>query len=166
MPGPSSMGGSTGRKSASEALSADFGDGRAMENMRKRIATRKAKEQEKKQVLVAEGANKSQSTRGGSSKDAKKATTDEQGRKLTRLVDRALHDISGETEDVAEPKGSDCAWHWRLQKFTNPVPWWLRRPSSWKGWPIPMALGPEGREALLTGWYECFTGWSTLTMDS
>ena len=58
---------------------------------------------------MAEGANKSQSTQGGTSKDTKKATIDEQGRKLTRLIDRALHDISGETEVVAEPKGSDCA---------------------------------------------------------
>ena len=93
--------------SASKALSADFGDDHAMENMRIRIASRKAKEKEKKQV--AEGANKSQSAQGGSSKDAKKAAIGEQGRKLTRLIDRALHDISGETEVVAEPKGSGCA---------------------------------------------------------
>ena len=58
---PSSMGGSTSRKSASKALSGDFADDHAMDNMRKRIATRKAKDQEKKKQ-VAEGANKSQST--------------------------------------------------------------------------------------------------------
>ena len=75
VPTPSSFGGSTSRKSVSKALSADFGDDHAMDNMRKRIATRKAKDQEKKKQ-VAEGASKSQSTRGGSSKDAKKATTD------------------------------------------------------------------------------------------
>ena len=58
---------------------------------------------------MAEGANKSQSTQGGTSKETKKATIDEHGRKLTRLIDRALHDISGETEVLTEPKGSDCA---------------------------------------------------------
>ena len=100
------MAGSSGpRKSVSKALSADFGDDHAMENLRMTIASRKAKE--KKQV--AEGANKSQSTQGGTSKETKKATIDEQGRKLTRLIDQALHDISGETEVVAEPKSSDCA---------------------------------------------------------
>ena len=75
--------------------------------MRKRIATRKAKEEEKKKQ-VPEGAKGSQSTRGGSSKEAKKATTDEVGRKLTRLIDRALHDIPEEAVEVAEPKSSDC----------------------------------------------------------
>ena len=58
---------------------------------------------------VAEGANKSQSTQRGASKDTKKATFDEEGRKLTRLIDRALHAMSGETEVAVEPKGSDCA---------------------------------------------------------
>ena len=57
---------------------------------------------------MAEGASKSQSTRGGPSKEAKKATTDDEGRKLTKLIDRALHDIPDEAEEVAEPKGSDC----------------------------------------------------------
>ena len=107
MPGPPSMGGSTSRRSASKALSADFGDDHAMDNMRKRIATRKAKDQEKKKQ-VAEGASKSQSTRGGSSKEAKKATTDDEGRKLTKLIDRALQDVPDEAEEVADPKGSDC----------------------------------------------------------
>ena len=91
-PGPPSMGGSTGRKSASKALSADFGDDHAMDNnaMRKRIATRKAKEQEKKKQ-VAEEANKSLSSKGKASKDLKKATTDKEGRELPKLIDRALH---------------------------------------------------------------------------
>ena len=105
-PGPSSVAGSSSRRSASKALSADFGDDHAVENMRIRIAFRKAKE---KKMQVAEGANKSQSTQGGSSKDTKKATIDEEGRKLTRLIDRALHDILGEREMAVEPKGSDCA---------------------------------------------------------
>ena len=85
-------GSSGGRKSASKAPSADFGDDHAMDNLRTRIATRKEK---KKQV--DEGASKSQSSQGGSSKDAKKATTDDEGIKLTRLIDRALHVMSGET---------------------------------------------------------------------
>ena len=101
------MAGSSSRKSASKALAADFGDDHAMENLRTRVASRKEKAREKKQV--AEGANKSQSTQGGTSKETKKPAIDEQGRKRTRLIDRALHDISGDTEVVAEPKSSDCA---------------------------------------------------------
>ena len=77
-----------------------------MENLRVRLASRKEKAKEKKQVT--DGANKSQSTQGGSSKEAKKATTEEEGRKLTRLIDRALHGISGEIEVVTEPKAADC----------------------------------------------------------
>ena len=95
-PRPSSIVGSSGgRKGVSKALSTDFGDDHAMDNLRTRIASMKEK---KKQV--AEGASKSQSSQGGSSKDAKKATIDNEGRKLTRLIDRALHDISGETEAI------------------------------------------------------------------
>ena len=58
---------------------------------------------------MAEGANKSQSTQGESSKEAKKATIDDQGRKLARLINRALYDISGEREVLAEAKAADCA---------------------------------------------------------
>ena len=119
-PGPLSVVGSSGRRSASKALSADFGDDHAMENMRIRIASRKDTEKEKRQV--AEGGNKCQSTRGGSSKDTKKATIDEQGRKLTRLIDRALHDISGETGVVVEPKGSDCTSRFWVEQSA-----WKRR---------------------------------------
>ena len=74
--GPSSIAGSSGRKSASKVLSGslNFGDDHAMDKLRERIATRKEK---KKQV--AEGANKSQSSRGNASKDSKKATTDDEG---------------------------------------------------------------------------------------
>ena len=54
-PGPLSMAGSSARRSASKALSADFGDGHAMENMRIRIASRKAKEEGKKKVAEAPG---------------------------------------------------------------------------------------------------------------
>ena len=67
-----------------------------MDNLRTRIASRKKKEKEKEKMKqVAEGTSKSQSSQGGSSKDAKKATIDNEGRKLTRLIDHALHDISG-----------------------------------------------------------------------
>ena len=51
-----------------------------MDNLRKRIASRKEKEKMKQ---VAEGANKSQGSQGGSSKDAKKAGIDNEGMKLT-----------------------------------------------------------------------------------
>ena len=57
--------------------------------MRTRIAARKGK---KKQV--AEGAIKSLSSKGKGSKDLKKATTDDEGRKLTKLIDRVLHDVA------------------------------------------------------------------------
>ena len=92
-----------GRKSVSKALSTDFGDNHAMDNLRTRIASRKEKNKQ-----VAEGASKSQSSQGGSSKDAKKATIGNEGRKLTRLIDRALHDISGVTEAMDEAKAADC----------------------------------------------------------
>ena len=108
VPAPVSIGGSSSRKSVSKALSVDFGDNHAMENMRKRIAVRKAQREDERKKQVPEGAKGSQSTRGGSSKEAKKATTDEVGRKLTRLIDRALRDIPEEAEEVAEPKSSDC----------------------------------------------------------
>ena len=84
--GPGSVAGSSGQKSASKALSVSFGDDHAMENMRARIATRKEK---KKQV--ADEANKSLSSKGKASNDLKKAPTDEEGRKLTKLIDQALH---------------------------------------------------------------------------
>ena len=108
VPAPVSIGGSSSRKSVSKALSVDFGDNHAMENMRKRIAVRKAQREDERKKQVPEGAKGSQSTRGGSSKEAKKATTDEIGRKLTKLIDRALHDIPEEAVEVAEPKSSDC----------------------------------------------------------
>ena len=76
--GPGSIAGSSGRKSASKALSGTFGDDHAMDNLRTRMASRKEK---KKQG--AEGASKSQSSRGRASKETKKATTDGEGRKLT-----------------------------------------------------------------------------------
>ena len=42
-------------------------------------------------------------------KDLKKATTDDEGRKLTKLIDRALHDAAGETEEMDDAKEADCA---------------------------------------------------------
>ena len=87
-PGPGSIVGSSGRKSASKALSGSFGDDHAMDNLRTRISSRK-----EKKMQVAEGANKSQSSRGRASKETKKATTDDEGRKLTKLIGRALHDM-------------------------------------------------------------------------
>ena len=95
--------GSSGRKRTSKALSGSFDDDHAMDNMRERIAAR-----QKKTKQAADEAAKSLSSNGKASKDTKKATTDEEGRKLTRLIDRALQDIPDEAEEVAEPKGSDC----------------------------------------------------------
>ena len=77
--------GSSGRKSASNAISVSFGDDHAMDNMRERIATRK-----KNKKQVADEATKSLSTKGNASKDTEKATTDEEGRKLTKCIDQAL----------------------------------------------------------------------------
>ena len=68
-----------------------------MDNMRARIAVRKEK---KKQV--AEEANKSLSSKGTASKDLEKATTNGEGRPLTKLIDRALHDVAGETGEMDE----------------------------------------------------------------
>ena len=101
--GPGSITGSSGRNSASKAPSGAFGDDHAMERVRTRIASRNEK---KKQV--AEGATKSQSSRGRASKETKKATTDDEGRKLIRLIDRALHDISGETGEMDDANDADC----------------------------------------------------------
>ena len=81
VPGHGSVVGSSGRKHVSKALSSSFGDDHAMETMRTRIAARKDK---KKQV--AEGASKSQGSKSKASKDSKKATTDDEGRKLTKLI--------------------------------------------------------------------------------
>ena len=74
-----------------------------MENLRTRIASRKEK---KKQV--AEGGSKSQSSRGRALKETKKATTNDEGRKLTRSIDRALHDISGEAGEMDDANDADC----------------------------------------------------------
>ena len=59
---------------------------------------------------MAEEASKNLSLRPNvkASKDLKKATTDEEGRKLTKLIDRGLHDIAGETEHMDDAKESDC----------------------------------------------------------
>ena len=77
-----------------------------MDNLRERIATRKEQTQQ-----AAEGGSKSQSSRGKASEDSKKATTDNEGRKLTKLIDPALHDISGETGlgEMDDAKYADCA---------------------------------------------------------
>ena len=104
-PGPGSVAGSSGRKSASKALSVSFGDGHAVDNMWARIASRREK---KKLVAELEEANKSLSSKGKASKDLKKATTDDEGRKLTNLIDRALHDIAGEAEEMNEAKEAAC----------------------------------------------------------
>ena len=56
-----------------------------MYNMRERIATMK---QKKKQL--AEEATKSLSSKGKASKDTKKVTTDEEGRKLTKCIEHCM----------------------------------------------------------------------------
>ena len=48
------------------------------------------------------------SSKGKASKDTKKATTDEEGRKLMKCIDRALYDVAGETEEMDDAKESDC----------------------------------------------------------
>ena len=73
-----------------------------MDNMRERIAARKKKTQ------MADEATKSSSSKGKASKDTKKATVDEEGRKLTKCLDRALHDVVGETEEMEDATQADC----------------------------------------------------------
>ena len=102
-PSGSMVTGSSGRKSASKALSVSFGDDHAMDNMRERIAARK-----KKKEQVADEAAKILSSKGKASTDTKKATTDEEGRKLTKCLDRALHDVAGETEEMEDATEADC----------------------------------------------------------
>ena len=68
-----------------------------------RIATRK-----KMKKQVADEATKILSSKWKASKDTKKATTDEEGRKLTKCIDRALHDVAGETEEMDDAKEADC----------------------------------------------------------
>ena len=62
----------------------------------------------KKKTQVADEATKSLSSKGNASKATKKATTDEEGRKLTKCLDRALHDVAGETEDIEDATQADC----------------------------------------------------------
>ena len=57
---------------------------------------------------VADEATKILSSKWKASKDTKKATTDEEGRKLTKCIDRALHDVAGETEEMDDAKEADC----------------------------------------------------------
>ena len=49
-------------------------------------------------------------TKGKASKVTKKTTTDEEGRKLTKYLDRALHDVARENliEEMAEATVADC----------------------------------------------------------
>ena len=77
-PHSSMKAGSSGLKSASKVLSVSFDDDHGMENMRERIAARRKKKQ------VADKATKSMSSKGKASKATKKATTDDEGRKLTK----------------------------------------------------------------------------------
>ena len=90
----------------------------AMENLRTRVAYRKEKAKEKMK-RVAEGANKGHRTQGWPSKEAKEAAIDDEGRKLTRLIDRALHDISGEREAMA-PAEAKAAWSCMLRSPEAP----------------------------------------------
>ena len=62
----------------------------------------------KEEAQVAEEANKRLSSKGKASKDLKKATTNDEGRKLTKLIDQALHDIADETEEMGDAKEADC----------------------------------------------------------
>ena len=62
-----------------------------------------------KKKQVAEGGSKSQRSRGRTLKETKTSTTDDEGRKLARLIYRALHDISGETGEMDEAQNADCS---------------------------------------------------------
>ena len=149
--GPGSIVGSLctlGRKSASNALSSSFGDNHAMENMRTQIAARKEK---KKQV--AEGANKGQSLRGKASKDSKKATTNNKGRKLTKLIDQALHDVSGETGEMGDAKDADCAalrpLALKLVKVYKPCALVVKKTKLMEGVADTHGIRPRGKEGIV-----------------
>ena len=70
--------------------------------MRERIAARKKK--------AADEATKSTNLKGKASKTTKKATTDDEGRKVTKCIDRALHDCLGDIGDVnmEDATAADC----------------------------------------------------------
>ena len=59
-------------------------------------------------VTLAEEAAKSVSSKGKASKATKKATTDDEGRKLTKCLDRALHDCVGDIGDMEDATLADC----------------------------------------------------------
>ena len=61
-----------------------------MNNMRERIAATKKKKQ------MADEATKSLSSKGKASKGTTKATVDGKGRKLTKCLDRAVHNCVGD----------------------------------------------------------------------
>ena len=62
----------------------------------------------KKKKVSVELAKKSTNTKGKASKTTKKATTDEEGRKLTKCIDRALHDCVDDIGTMAEATAADC----------------------------------------------------------
>ena len=136
---------------------------------RTRISSRKEK---KKQV--AEGGNKRQSSKGRASKETKKATTDDEGRKLTRLIDRALHDISGETEVVTEPKAADCAaprpLSLKIAKVYKPCALVVKKTELMERVADTHGIRAKRKEDIVD-WltrvlYKLRLSWSTLTMDS
>ena len=110
MSGPASSmkTGSSGLKSAFKALSVSFDDDHAMGNIRERIAARKKKKQ------LADEATKSLSSKleskGKASKGTKKASADEEGMKLTKCLDRALHDCVGGMGGMCWSSKSRCLW--------------------------------------------------------
>ena len=80
---------------------ASFDDDHAMDNMKEHIAVRKKKKQ------MADEATKNLSSRGNASKGTKKGTADEDGRPLTKCLDRALHDCVGDMGDMEDATTAD-----------------------------------------------------------
>ena len=134
----------------SKALSVSFGDDHAMDNMRTRIAARKEK---KKQV--AEESNKSLSSKGKASTELKKATTDDEGRKLTKLIDRALqlHDVAGETEEMDDAKEAGCAalrpLALKLAKFYKPCALMVKKTELMEGVADTHGIRPRRKEDIV-----------------
>ena len=91
--------GSTGKKTASKALSSSFED-HGIGNMRERIAAKNKK--------VADEAMKKTSMKENAPSMSKKATADEEGRKLTKCINRALHDC---VEEI------DCPEQWLISQL-------------------------------------------------
>ena len=101
------------------------------------------------------------SLKGEAAKDLKKATTDEGGRKLTKVIDRAFHDVAGETEEVDYAKEADFAalrpLALKLVKFYQHCALVVKKTELMEGVGDTHGLRPRRKEDIVDV-YECCTG--------